>query len=79
MPDSCWNALRPTIALFGCTAYPVRRDTRRLARAISRVLIAVVNPLSAFRGGLATMFSTHPPIEERIARLEAIARGERPR
>jgi heat shock protein HtpX len=41
--------------------------------------LAVVNPLSAFRGGLATMFSTHPPIEERIARLEAIARGERPR
>jgi heat shock protein HtpX len=38
--------------------------------------LAMVNPLSAFRGGLAAMFSTHPPIEERIARLEAIARGE---
>ncbi len=41
--------------------------------------LAMVNPLSAFRGGLAAMFSTHPPIEERIARLEAIARGEKPR
>ena len=41
--------------------------------------LAMVNPLSAFRGGLAAMFSTHPPIGERIARLEAIARGEKPR
>ena len=40
--------------------------------------LAMVNPLSAFRGGLTAMFSTHPPIEERIARLEAIARGKTP-
>ena len=38
--------------------------------------LAMVNPLSAFRGGLTAMFSTHPPTEERIARLEAIARGK---
>jgi heat shock protein HtpX len=31
----------------------------------------IVNPLSA--GGLASLFSTHPPMEERIARLEAMA------
>jgi heat shock protein HtpX len=30
----------------------------------------IVNPLTA--GGLATLFSTHPPIEERIARLKAM-------
>jgi len=30
----------------------------------------IVNPLTA--GGLATLFSTHPPIEERIARLRAM-------
>jgi heat shock protein HtpX len=30
--------------------------------------LAQVNPLSAF-GGLARLFSTHPPIDERIARL----------
>src|SRR4029079_15999612 len=29
------------------------------------------NPLSA--GGLRSLFSTHPPMEERIARLEAMA------
>jgi heat shock protein HtpX len=31
----------------------------------------IVNPLSG--GGLLKLFSTHPPIEERIARLETIA------
>lgn len=33
----------------------------------------IVNPLSG--GGIARLFSTHPPIEERIERLEAMARG----
>ncbi len=33
----------------------------------------IVNPLSG--GTLVRLFSTHPPIEERIARLEAMARG----
>jgi heat shock protein HtpX len=33
----------------------------------------IVNPLSA--QGLARLFSTHPPIEERIARLERMATG----
>lgn len=34
----------------------------------------IVNPLSALRGrGFAGMFSTHPPTEERVARLDAIA------
>lgn len=33
----------------------------------------IVNPLTA--QGVARMFSTHPPLEERIARLEAMARA----
>jgi heat shock protein HtpX len=33
----------------------------------------IVNPLSALRGrGLSSLFSTHPPTQERVARLEAI-------
>ncbi|HON09893.1 MAG TPA: zinc metalloprotease HtpX [Chitinispirillaceae bacterium] len=31
----------------------------------------IVNP---FRGGIASLFSTHPPMEERIKRLQALAR-----
>jgi len=33
----------------------------------------IVNPLTG--GGFARLFSTHPPIEDRIARLEAMAYG----
>jgi heat shock protein HtpX len=33
----------------------------------------IVNPLSG--GGLANLFSTHPPMEERVARLEAMVYG----
>lgn len=35
----------------------------------------IVNPLSG--GGIAGLFSTHPPVEERVARLRAMAGGVR--
>ena len=34
----------------------------------------IVSPLTG--GGLMTLFSTHPPLEERISRLEMMARGK---
>ena len=38
--------------------------------------LAQVNPLAAYRGGLSSLFSTHPPTEQRVAKLEAmVARG----
>lgn len=37
--------------------------------------LAQVNPLAAHGGGLAGLFSTHPPTEERIARLMARSLG----
>lgn len=37
--------------------------------------LAQVNPLSAMGGGFTRWFSTHPPTEERVARLEAMVAG----
>ena len=34
--------------------------------------LAVVNPLQAFGGGMASMFSTHPRTEDRVAALRAM-------
>jgi heat shock protein HtpX len=52
----------------GATALPLPQNDRLVTQ--SHLMIA--NP---FRGqGLASLFSTHPPMQERIARLEAMAR-----
>ena len=37
--------------------------------------LAQVNPLAAHGGGMLKWFSTHPPTEERVARLEAMPLG----
>jgi len=37
--------------------------------------LAQVNPLAAHGGGVLRLFSTHPPTEQRVARLEAMAPG----
>jgi len=42
------------------------------ATANSTAHMFIVNPLTG--GGIANLFSTHPPMEERIARLEAMAK-----
>jgi heat shock protein HtpX len=47
------------------------RVNEQTAEATAHMFI--VNPLSG--GGFASLFSTHPPIEERIARLEAMVVG----
>jgi heat shock protein HtpX len=42
------------------------------ATATATAHLFIVNPLTG--GGLASLFSTHPPMEDRIARLEAMSR-----
>jgi heat shock protein HtpX len=37
--------------------------------------LAQVNPLAAHGGGIGKLFSTHPPTEERVARLQAMESG----
>ena len=39
--------------------------------------LAQVNPLAAHGGGIGKLFSTHPPTEERVARLQAMESGMR--
>ena len=43
--------------------------------APSAAHLPVVNPLAAMGGGMRKLFSTHPPTEERVARLEAMVAG----
>jgi heat shock protein HtpX len=50
-----------------------RRIPMQVAPAMAP--LAQVNPLSAFGGrGMMSLFSTHPSTEERVARLQALAR-----
>jgi heat shock protein HtpX len=60
------NALRRLVSL-------AHRIPMQVAPAAAP--LAQVNPLAAYGGGVARLFSTHPPTEERVARLEAMAAG----
>jgi heat shock protein HtpX len=53
-------------------AHQIPMDVNPAAAAL-----AIVNPLAGRRGGMGLMglFRTHPATEERVARLEALARG----
>lgn len=62
------NALRKLGQVSGRIPLRVNEQT---ADATAHMFI--VSPLSG--GGLASLFSTHPPLEDRVARLEAMAMG----
>jgi heat shock protein HtpX len=49
-------------------------ELRPYDRAPATAHLFIVNPLSS--RGLMNLFSTHPPLEERIARLRAMSRGD---
>ncbi len=54
------------------------RQTPPATLSPSQAHLFIMNPFSGRRGGsmMAGLFSTHPPTEERVARLRALARGE---
>jgi heat shock protein HtpX len=65
-PQPLANALRRLDAL----AHRIPMDVAPAAAPLAQV-----NPLAAHGGGLLKLFSTHPPTEERVARLEAMTPG----
>lgn len=65
----CGQPLALAAALGKLTAYSQRRPMHAGNQATAHMFI--VNPFSGAR--MASLFSTHPPVEERIARLQALA------
>jgi Zn-dependent protease with chaperone function len=69
-----------TIVLRMYGARPLAAWSRHVPMAAGSPATAhlfIVNPFAG--GALVRLFSTHPPIEERVERLEALARREVPR
>ena len=58
MPDECAKALRPTIALLGCTGMFIRLDTRCEALVISRELMPVSMATSRWQRSVITTSSS---------------------
>jgi heat shock protein HtpX len=63
------EALASALAKLETTA---RQVPARVAPAQAHLFI--VNPLAGLKGGVSGLFSTHPPVEDRIRRLHELAR-----
>jgi heat shock protein HtpX len=61
------HALARALRKLGAQARQVPMDVSPAVAAL-----ALVDPLAARGGGIATLFATHPPIEARIARLDGM-------
>jgi heat shock protein HtpX len=65
----CGNPLALASALGKLSSYNSREPMHEGGPATAHMLI--MNPFSA--AGVSKLFSTHPPVEERVARLRAMA------
>lgn len=70
--EICGRPLALAGALKKLDAY-AHRIPMNVAPAVAP--LAQVNPLAAHGGRIARLFSTHPPVQERVAKLEAMAGG----
>ena len=68
MPDSCANALAPTIALFGCTGKPVIDETSFEAGTICVVSMRVVQGKTSWRVFTAITTSSSEALPARSPR-----------
>lgn len=68
----CGNPLALASALGKISAYSTRVPMHEGSPATAHMFI--INP---FAGGIGKLFSTHPPVEERIQRLREMAEGNR--
>lgn len=67
------NALADALTKIDAYARGIRMPTAEAHPATAQMMI--MNPLSG--GGIAGLFSTHPPTEERVGRLRILAAGTR--
>jgi heat shock protein HtpX len=68
----CGNPLDLANALQRLGAYSQRIPLQQGNPSTEQMFI--VRPMFSFGSGVSNLFSTHPPLEERIARLQAMAR-----
>ncbi|RME67125.1 MAG: protease HtpX, partial [Alphaproteobacteria bacterium] len=71
--EICGQPLALASALAKLQTAAVRIDNAAAERNPATAHLFIVNPLHAQR--IDSLFSTHPSVEDRIARLQAMARG----
>ncbi|MGQ0765031.1 MAG: zinc metalloprotease HtpX [Gemmatimonadota bacterium] len=71
--EICGRPLALASALRKLDAH-AKRIPMRIEPAVAP--LAQVNPLQAFGGGMASLFSTHPKTADRVARLQSIAANQ---
>ena len=77
-----WSFARDMVWLHNWTRYPpgLAGALRKIAGDQNQLRVAnkatesmyIANPLKRTGAGMNALFNTHPPIEERISRLEAM-------
>ena len=62
------------VVLASCTSNPADESARAAPMQVDPAVapLAQVNPFGPGARGFQKLFSTHPPTEERVARLEAM-------